>query len=403
MFIFVLVMFCISPIISLPLILFCMIADRKSYLYRYAFLLAVDFGVLAYCFEPSHEMDLTRYFDILKVVAAQESFFSAKEYMPGGGTLIVQDLFFYLIAKTGEFHLLPLISMFITYAITFYICIDFGKYEGNSRRATIYCLLFIISTLPFPYLISNIRNIMAIAIFLLAIYRELVQNKKNMLTIFLYLISVFTHFSILVLIIIRILLPFYRMIKKKYVFLIVIFMFVCMNAISNLHIISGSGLIQIFINKVIIYLNSENSDYALRISDSIAYSAQKFFFISIVVFLLFIILTFNKKANKFVQRNRDILSFIEMSGLLSIVISTVILPIYMRFAYIVLILSFVVNIGLFKYGLSKKFYILNILIEYGFILGGLIFQIILILLQADIKISIENIIKFNVISFLIGG
>ena len=156
--------FAINPFIGMIFVIFGLYKDRKN-VTHYSVMIALFFASLAYWFIPDHEMDLTRYFLQLSVFKN----FSWTEFINTiipKNTLYLQNLLFYVIAKTGNFHLLPAVVIFITYFLTIYMVTDYSNRKEIKSKKMVRVIIFIICVLPFPSLVSNIRNILSFVIFM---------------------------------------------------------------------------------------------------------------------------------------------------------------------------------------------------------------------------------------------
>lgn len=206
---FILLLVLLVPIMSTPFVFWGLIKDRKYYKF-YTFCLAIILAVLGYSFIPNPDSDLTRYFILIDIIKTQ----SFDEIIVNSNGLWLQDLIFYFIGVTDNYHLLPAISAFITYYCVFYIIADFSAREKISHSITSILIVAFILTLGFQTPFSGIRNSWAFAMVFLAIYRDLVQSKRNLATYMLYVLPIFLHFSALVIIFLRLFLPVFKRMNK---------------------------------------------------------------------------------------------------------------------------------------------------------------------------------------------
>lgn len=340
--------FIINPALGTILALVGLYKNRKKNVH-YSVMLALFFSSLAYWFVPNHEMDLTRYFLQLSNYS-KLSWNQMIQRMLESSSHIVEDLLFYGVAKTGNFHLLPAIVIFTTYFITFYVITDFSKRKNISRTKMMKVIIFTICVLPFPSLVSNVRNVLAFSIFVLALYRELEQGKRNTLTWLLYIIPLFIHISTLALLVVRILIQFYDLNKKR-------------TYIISMGIISSTVMVKIaakivdilpfsnnvlfaFINKANYYISDTTTDYAIYLQTNLFPRLQKLYFILVVLYLLLTLII----VNMYVEKNRNIfkrlnpkekkmLSFYSLICLTVLGTAPIVLTVYFRFTIPVIMLS----------------------------------------------------------------
>ena len=111
---------------------------------------------------------------------------------------------FYLVALTGHSELIQLVSCVIFYSVFAYILYDY--YKCNTLKArqfvTIVCVFF--AMISYIDVYSQVRNPIAYALFSLAIYRDFYRNKKTLVTVLLYISPLFIHYSLVLLVFIRI-------------------------------------------------------------------------------------------------------------------------------------------------------------------------------------------------------
>lgn len=100
---------------------------------------------------------------------------------------------FWLIAQTGQPILLQVTHAFIEYGIISYILIDYSCRRGAEKRITYIALASAVCLVPVYNSVSAIRSTPALAIGMLALYRDVYCRKKNLATAILYIIPVTIH------------------------------------------------------------------------------------------------------------------------------------------------------------------------------------------------------------------
>lgn len=244
---------------------------------------AIIFGMISYCYNPIYEIDLTRYFqqlDYCRYIPITDAFTWADD------GLVVKNFVFWIISKTGDNHLLPLLSMTIVFGVSTYITVNSNR---SSDEKITKVLLFQLLFIPFFSAMSNVRNVSAYALIILAIYRDVSQNKRNLVTVLLYILPCFIHMTGFVLLIIRILLI---LVKRHPVFGITLTLGIPTASIAIYEGMGGRINLPGNIGKIIsraiwkAYASSVNtSAYAIRTREGGYFTACR-----IITFILFTIL-----------------------------------------------------------------------------------------------------------------
>ncbi len=186
----------LTLLLSLPLAaLFCGFiitrAPSKFRLFLPAFISI--FFILAYCYEPTYENDLARYFvmiDNCRHLPLRDAF------SWGNDGLALKNFIFWIVAQLGDKHLMPAISTSTLYGVSAYIACD----TCQNKKVLWRVLLVQLMLLPFLEVVSNVRNVMVFALMILAVYRDLCQKKRDIATLLLYLLPIFIHFAGIVII-----------------------------------------------------------------------------------------------------------------------------------------------------------------------------------------------------------
>lgn len=346
-------------------------------------MIGISLAVFAYWFEPSPDIDLSRYFSVLDYMQ-HYSWEDFKEYTLFKDILIIEDFLFYFIAKSGNFHLLPALVVFVTYSIALYIITDFANRRKVDSFELLKVILIVLCIMPFANIVSNVRNIMAFSIFSLALYREMEQGKKNVATYFLYAVPVLIHISTVALIALRLVLPFYR--QKRAILLfasaVVFFQFIepIERAASKIPVLGA--VISPFLIKANSYIHPEPSDYINYLRGSLFMLLQRGYFVCTTLFLFLLLVLAKYYRNKMKPaiidqtENRRLEHFFELMCFVVIGCAPFVLPVYMRFAYVVMIFAFVPLMGKWKFVRPKFVQQLAGPILLLIMIGGLLEQLL---------------------------
>lgn len=301
MTLFVFVIILILPIALSPLALLGYWSSKSRYKILYCVILAMVFGIAGYCFkDPSTNPDLVRYIQILQQYRGKGLFDSFNLVY---SNLFAVDIYFYIVSKLGDDQMLPALSCFIYYFIVFYLLQDYKSRVDIKNIDYLIYSTFVMCATIFCSIVNGIRWPISFAIFILAVYRELVQGRKKIWTWFLYVISILFHFSAIVLLIIRFLL----FVKNKKIVLVVGALGALVpNAISFLSSrIGGLTTGNTVLNQLLYSLNRSNmyfqwnrGEWADIVRNSRYYKLEALFYYVTVGILLFCFTYMYKKRKK---------------------------------------------------------------------------------------------------------
>ena len=99
--------------------------------------------------------------------------------------LYVIDIWFWIIAKTGNYQLIAGTSVFFTYLISLYVLQDYAHSKSFNLRQRVYTLFLLMGLMNFCFSVNALRSDLAFAMILLAVYRELYQKRRSVWTYFL--------------------------------------------------------------------------------------------------------------------------------------------------------------------------------------------------------------------------
>lgn len=160
--------------------------------------------------------DLHRYYEMLETFNGK-SFDYAQKYGTYKNTILA-NAFFWVIAQTGDYKLLPFITIGVTISIIIYIIRK--EIQVRNTNVNVGCLFFllVIAVTGIQAFISGIRQHLAVAIFALATYRDMRLGKKDLFTFLLYIVTCMVHLVAVFFVVIRLC----SLIKSniKYVFLL---------------------------------------------------------------------------------------------------------------------------------------------------------------------------------------
>lgn len=164
----------------------------------YASLVTVFISVMAYSFSAKSAMDLTRYHEYLQNYTG--SVIKLLENVNDG--LYLRTVLFWLVEKTGDKNILQMVTTGIVYGVGIYITCDASE-RFNNKAAMLPMIVLQMLFFPFVSVVSNVRNVSAFSLIVLAAYKELVQHRRGIITVALYILPCMLHTSALMLVLLR--------------------------------------------------------------------------------------------------------------------------------------------------------------------------------------------------------
>ena len=133
-------------------------------------------------------------------------------------------VYYYVIGLAGDPHLIPAISILITYGFSFALIYKSSIFYKLSKQKINILLFFFMSISVFFYALSNIRIYMCFAVIAFFVYMELIEDKCHVIAWLFYIASIFFHYACLPFILIRVLVYRYKKLTAARVFgLLVLF------------------------------------------------------------------------------------------------------------------------------------------------------------------------------------
>ena len=176
---------------------------KATQLYALTFGFILSLSIIAFFTKPYKDDDLTFYYQLLQEMRQNGLRWTLTESIYASD--VVVNLYFYLIAWTGVFQLLPALSIAIIYSLLFASLYQIQNRYKTSPYSLLFFLIVHFSFLFFRWTLSGIRNYLAFALFAYAIIREFALKKQGPLNWVLYLTATFTHFSLAFFLLIRVL------------------------------------------------------------------------------------------------------------------------------------------------------------------------------------------------------
>lgn len=156
-------------------------------------LLVISLSTIGYLMIPSKTTDLFAHFMTMDKIRLE----GFKEVTSVDNIFVIKILFF-IVSLLKNNHLLPFVTIIITYSIYFMIFINYHKKYQIKKFDSIYFITLFFALCNYYYIATGIKSGIAYSLLALSIY--LVENKKKKIGYLLMLISIFCHGSTLILI-----------------------------------------------------------------------------------------------------------------------------------------------------------------------------------------------------------
>ncbi|MER2125810.1 hypothetical protein, partial [Solibacillus sp.] len=167
MIIIFLLFYLLTPILMTPFIIFLLIYSEK-YTKIYSFLLSFNIGIIGYYFVPPINFDLFRHFLKLDELSTL-SLIDALQY--NQSPLVIENLWFYAIALIGDYGLLPLGAITLSYYFVIVITVEYCKSRKISKIYILTAILLILSWYQLINPMSGVRFSTALSLSAYGIYK----------------------------------------------------------------------------------------------------------------------------------------------------------------------------------------------------------------------------------------
>lgn len=314
--------------------------DIKSFLY--IFIPALLLACLAYCFKPfgDNVCDLTAYYgwmDKMLIFEGLDLFL----YLMRAGEIIIM-IYFYIIARIGNYQLLQFFPTLIFYYSMFYMIYNYAKKNKISKKYIFIVIILFLSLFKYIFIVSSFRYSLAYCLFALGIYFDLIEHKTEKKYKLFYILPIFIHISTIMLLFFRIL--FYFKEKKIFWFILGLVLLICifpLPFIKFLALFNSLPLVSYLVNKINYYLLSEIVPIFLQ---------YIFRIFQAIVFLIFGLIAYKINNN---SKEKDYILFYIMICIFMITTVSY-YSVFMRLIDFVLFISPVVLYKLLTHSINMK-------------------------------------------------
>lgn len=167
------------------------------------FFLSLVMAVFAYNYQPAGGTDLVRYFEYLEQYRNYSFDDLLYKMHSGWDTQYVYHFVMWVVAKIGNPHLLPALSVFGTYYCAFYITEKIAEGLEIDRATVTKYFVYILMASSFFLIVNIVRNVIAFMLISVAVFREVYLKKKDWVTLLLYIVPLFIHTSAILFLLLR--------------------------------------------------------------------------------------------------------------------------------------------------------------------------------------------------------
>lgn len=301
---------------------------------RYLPFLVISIFVLAYAYVPTGTPDLVRYIEMSQRMQNMK-LSQAISYMNDG--LYVENFYFWIISKTGDYQLLGAIPCTIVYTIAFYITCDTADRYGCQRKIPYY-MIGQTMLLPWFSVLCNVRCVFAFSVIGFAAYLEYIKSKKNPFVWILYILPCFIHVTGVVFLLFRLSLFITSKVQWFLSVLVALLPSIIDLLYSRVYSLPIGTVGQTLIKKVYWYFHDDlRSEFSQRISNSLADRFSRYLFVGLAVCFALCILV---QLSKCTRANRKYVTFLFLICISTVACYSVITPQYWRFAAALVVCGF---------------------------------------------------------------
>lgn len=188
-----LAIFVIIPILSIPNTIVGMLTDRKFYK-LYIALFSIVMGLLAYNMLPIPEYDLSRYYLTMEDYSGNNFISNIQSIFTRLDSL--SYLFMYVISLSGNVRLLQFVGVSVGYYLLLSVLLQLCKSRKYHWVLNLTFVCIFLSTFEFIHLYSGLRNYIAIGLFIMLLYKDMIKTGR--LRSWMYFIPALFHSSLII-------------------------------------------------------------------------------------------------------------------------------------------------------------------------------------------------------------
>ena len=190
--------------------------SKKNY-GKYLSIIAITYAFIAYHIRFTSSMDISRVTTSMKYwydIGILKTIKNQSEMDP------LSTIYYYFIGLSGDFHLIPAISILIIYGFSFALIYRCSIFFNLSKKEMNIITFLFLSLYVFFYAYSNIRIYMCFSILSFFIYMELIEDKCHIICWPFYIAAIFFHYASLPFVLLRVLVYKYKSFTLSRIFVI---------------------------------------------------------------------------------------------------------------------------------------------------------------------------------------
>lgn len=373
-----LAIFC--PLLAFPVSLYVIYHNKKQWRIC-IFAMSMFFAAMSYCYTPAWENDLVRYWVSAENMSNQD-FMDAVlgVYRASESKVYLFNLMAWIAGRT-DLHLMPAVSAYVVYYISFYITCRIGEKYCNNWKHTFGYLVFIMCFLNFYEVTETVRNIMAFSMVEAAVFRDIYEEKKDLKTLALYILPIFIHPTALLLVAIRLVFNLASKIKIILLFLLAFIPLIINWVYDAFFGVLNISAINTVIAKAYNYFLDNTSMWGIAIQGNLYYDIRRIVYISftIITCIYFISNIYMSKvysSEKTVSlRTNKLQNYVFIIILLALSCTNTLTHEYWRFVSALVIFGGVYYIPYAEGVICRKFSLIVILFSYIFCALGAVLSL----------------------------
>ncbi|OCS87060.1 EpsG family protein [Caryophanon latum] len=163
--------FIFFPVLSIPIVIFLFLKTNQ-YNKIYILMISVTLGGVALYFIPPTNYDLYQHFLKMDLLIRMD-FFEAVTFSP----LIVENLWFYLVALSGNYNLLAVSAVIITYYFSLLTIFGIGRYCNVDKKWILFLFFLFLAWFQLILPMSGVRFSTAISLTAYGVYSIYLKRK----------------------------------------------------------------------------------------------------------------------------------------------------------------------------------------------------------------------------------
>lgn len=314
--------------------------------------IALFMSAIAYSYHPTEPSDIVRYIEYAQNISKLSLPEALTNSIHVDENLWVFSLVCWLIGKTGLFHLIPALSVFLVYYVSLSIMGKLGEDLKADRNEITLFIFFIILTTSLFSIVNNVRNVLSFVLVSYGIFRDVYEEKRNVGTLLCYVLPIFIHPSAIVIVLCRFIVPVIGRFKVAGLAMC-IFIKPIIDSLYQItsSMVSGSIAAQVIkepVRKAYIYFHDDHSSWGTTAQKSGSIRTAKMLHTILIIIICIYAIRYTRYLKKRIAEHCDdkrdhklifLTDFCFVIGLMGLASVPMLTPSYWRFAATLFLLS----------------------------------------------------------------